>query len=134
MRARERVWAKCRVRVRDRVRCRLRIRVRVMGRVRSQEAPGTDPTAEMLDPRRAEWRAPWRVPVGISFWVTRPDNSMRCSSRSPQKSSVVAAVRLGRRHGDVPFSRQSISAPVLEPFCVLFSDVGIGSLWGESLS
>ena len=58
----------------------------------------------------------------------------RCSSRSPQKSSIVAAVRLWKRHADVPDSRQSISAPVLETLCVLFSDVGIGSPWGESFS
>ena len=59
----------------DRVRCRVRVMARVMGRVRirSQETPGTDPTAEHLSPRRAYWSTQRRVPVRIRLWVPRPD-------------------------------------------------------------
>ena len=46
MRAHSWLWVCFRVIVIDRVRCRVRVRVRVT----SQEAPGTEPTAEELSP------------------------------------------------------------------------------------
>ena len=48
-----RVLVKYRVWVRDRFRCSVRFMVRFMVRVRSQQVPGTDPTAEQLSPQRA---------------------------------------------------------------------------------
>ena len=69
---------KCRVRVRDKIGCRVRVMVRVMvrvsvmSRVRFQEAPGTDPTAEQLYPQTVYWRTLGRVPVRISLWFPRP--------------------------------------------------------------
>ena len=52
MRAHSWLWVCFRVSVIDRVRCRVnfRVRVRVRVRVMSQEAPGTEPTAEELSP------------------------------------------------------------------------------------
>ena len=57
------------VRVRVRARFRLRFMFRVTVRVRfgSQEALGTDPTAQHLFPRRAVWSTQGRVPVMISL-------------------------------------------------------------------
>ena len=46
VRAHSWLWVCFRVIVIDRVRCRVRVKVRVM----SQEAPGTEPTAEELSP------------------------------------------------------------------------------------
>ena len=47
-----RVPVKHRVWVSDRFRCSMRFMIRFMVRVRSQQAPGTDPTAEQLSPQR----------------------------------------------------------------------------------
>ena len=56
MRAHGRVRIKCMVSVREWVKCRVSVTIRVMFRVsvRSQEAPGTDTTAEPSSPQRAE--------------------------------------------------------------------------------
>ena len=56
MRAHGRVRVMCMVSVIEWVKCRMSVTVRVMFRVsvRSQESPGTDPTAEPLSPQRAE--------------------------------------------------------------------------------
>ena len=53
------VQVKPRVRFGDRVRFRLRVMVRVsvIFRVRSQKAPGTEPTTVQLVTKRAEWSA-----------------------------------------------------------------------------
>ena len=53
MRAHGRVRVKCMVSVREWVKCRVSVTIRVMFRVsfRSQEAPGTDTTAEPLSPQ-----------------------------------------------------------------------------------
>ena len=69
MRARGRVRVKCMVSVREWVKCRVSVTVRVMFRVsvRSQESPGTDPTAEPLSPQRAEWGTQGRVLSGLVF-------------------------------------------------------------------
>ena len=87
------VWVKCRVRNQDRVTFRFRIlvRVRFSVSVRSQEAPGTEPTAVQLSPLRAELRAQGRMLVRISLWDTRPDNSLGHWSHRPQAFSWAAA-------------------------------------------
>ena len=41
--------------------------------VRSRESLGTDPTAEQLSPRWAEWRTQRKVPVRISVWFPLPN-------------------------------------------------------------
>ena len=51
------VWVRWWVRVGDRVRFQLRILVKGRIRVRSQEAPGSEPTAVQWSPRRAQLRA-----------------------------------------------------------------------------
>ena len=63
------VRVKCTVRVRDWVRFWLAVLVGVRVTVRSQEAPGTEPTAVWLSTQRAELRAQGRVLVRISLWV-----------------------------------------------------------------
>ena len=70
MRAHGRVRVKCMVSVREWVKCRVSVTVRVMFwvSVRSQEAPGTDTTAEPLSPQRAEWGTLGRVLVRSSLW------------------------------------------------------------------
>ena len=73
---------------------RVLVRVRVGVRVRSQEAQGTDRTAEALSPRRFEWSTQGRVPVRINLWVPRPDKCMAHPSGRPQESSRAAAVVL----------------------------------------
>ena len=59
MRAHGMVQVKHRVRFGDRVRFRLRVMVSVsvIFRVRSQKAPGTEPTTVQLVTKRAEWSA-----------------------------------------------------------------------------
>ena len=108
MRARGQLWiscrvsvlvlvrVRCRVRVMVRVRCRVRVMVRVMFRVwvRSQKAPGTEPTAEQLSPCRAEWTTLGRLPVRISLCLPRPDKYMGHTSGQPLESSCEAAVAL----------------------------------------
>ena len=96
LRAHSKVQVKCRVRVRDRIRCRLRdmVRVTVRARVRSQEAAHTEPTAEQMSPRKAEWSTQGRVPIRSSLWVPRPDKCVGHPSGRPQVSSHVAAVAL----------------------------------------
>ena len=96
MRVYERVWIKCRVTFRDRgsiwliyiwlhlvdlhmVRCIFRVRIR------SQEAPGSEPTEVQLSPRRAEWSGQGRVPVRISLCV-------------PRQTSTWATRRIGLRN------------------------------------
>ena len=74
------------------------------------------------------------MPVRISLWVPKLDTRMGHPSGRPQDSSRAAAVMLCKCHGDVPGSTPIISAPILEPVCVLLSDFGIGSPWGDSLS
>ena len=59
------------------------------------------------------------VPVRISLWVPRPDNSMGRSSGRPQKYSLVDILVLWKSHGDVSGSMPSVSAPIFDPVCVL---------------
>ena len=75
MRAHAGLWVSCRLSEIDRVTCMLRVlvRVRVTFRVRSQEAPDSDPTAEQLSPRKAKWNTQRRMPVRNSLWVPSPD-------------------------------------------------------------
>ena len=122
--------------VRDRVRFRLRVLVKfsVTVRVSSQEAPGAEPTAVQWPPRRFQLRTQGRVLVRISLWLPRPHNSMGPWSIRPHESSQAAAVRPGKRHGEVLDSMPSDSAPFLDPRRVVLSDLGIGSPWGESLT
>ena len=136
MRAHGRVRVKCMVSVREWVKCRVSVTVRVTFwvSVRSQEAPGTDTTAEPLSPQRAEWGTLGRVLVRSSLWVSRPDEYMGHPLGRPQESSCADAVVLWKRHGDVTRSIPSISAPILEPVCVVLSDFGIGTPWEERLS
>ena len=72
--------------------------------------------------------------VRISLWVSRPDECMSHPSGRPQESSFADAVALWKRLGDVTRSIPSISAPILEPVCVVLSDFGIGTPWEERLS
>ena len=67
-----------------------RVKCMVMVRVRSQEAPGAEPTAVQLSPRRSELRAQGTVLVRISLWLPRPDNNMVYPLGRPQKSSRAA--------------------------------------------
>ena len=51
--AHARVWVWCRVSVSDRARFSVRVRVLVRVRIRSQDIPGTEPTAVQLSP--SQW-------------------------------------------------------------------------------
>ena len=74
------------------------------------------------------------MPVTVSLWVPRLDKCMGHPSGRPQDSFRAVSVALCKCNGDVSRFMLSISAPILELVCVLFSDFGIGSPWGESLS
>ena len=69
---------KCRVRVQGSLRFwwRLPVKGHVRVRVRSQEAPGAEPTAGLWSPRRAELRAQVSLPVRFSRCLSRPHTSM----------------------------------------------------------
>ena len=107
---------------------------RVRVRVRSQEVPGAEPTAGQWSPRRAELRAQGTVLVSIPLWLSSPRMLFLPWSRSPPESSRAAAAGPGKRHGELPGSVPSQPAPLQDPMRVVWSDVGIGSPWGESLS
>ena len=73
--------------------------------------------------------------VTFSVWIPRLDKCMGYpSSGRPPDSSRAVSVTFCKCNGDVPRFMPSISAPILEPVCVLVSDFGIGSPWAESLS
>ena len=96
MRAHAWLWVSCRLSEIDMVTCTLKVMVmvRVRVRVRSQEAPDTDPTAEQLSPKGAEWSTQRRVPVRSSVWVPRKDKCVGHPSDSLQESPCAAAVTL----------------------------------------
>ena len=60
----------------DRVRCRVRVMVRtkVRFRVRTQETPGTDPTAEQVLTRRAECSTQGGCRSGSAYEFQGPTN------------------------------------------------------------
>ena len=128
------VRVKCMVRVRDWVRFWLVVLVGVRVTVRSQEAPGTEPTAVWLSTQRAELRAQVRVLVRISLWVPMPDISMGHWLGRRQDSSQIAAVGFWKRHGDDPDYLLSDPAPFLHPRRLVLPDFGMGSPLGKNLS
>ena len=75
------------MRILVRVIVRVRIKIRVRVNVRSKGAPGAEPTAVQLSPRRAEWSTQGRVPVSISLWFSNPDKYMGHPFCRPQESS-----------------------------------------------
>ena len=87
----------------------------------------------MVSPR-AQLRAQGRVPVRISLWLPRPHKSMGPWSGRPQESTQAAAAGPGKRHAELPGSMPGKPALLLDPRCMVLSDFGIGSPWGESLS
>ena len=95
MRAHSWFWVCFRVSVIDRVRCRVRVRVRFSVRVMSQEAPGTELTAEKLSPRRFQWSTQGRVPVRISLRVPWPVKCMGHPSGGAQESPSTAVSPMG---------------------------------------
>ena len=133
-----------RVHVTRRLKCGVRFRGRlifwwrgpvcnkVKVRVRSQEAPGPEPTAGQWSPRRGELRAQETVTVRIRLWLPRSHMSIGPWSWRPPESSRGAATRPGK-HGELPGSMPRQPAPLLYPRRVVLSDVGIGSPREESL-
>ena len=55
-------------------------------------------------------------------------------SRRPLEFSLPVAAGSGKLHGELPGSMLSEPATLLDPRCVVLSDVGIGALWGGGLS
>ena len=55
-------------------------------------------------------------------------------SGRPQESSQAAAGGPGKRHGEVPGSILSDPVPLVDHRCMLLTNLGIGSPWGDSLS
>ena len=47
---------------------------------------------------------------------------------------LVAAAGPGKRHGELPGSMPIQPASLMDPRCVVLSDVGIGSPWGRALA
>ena len=126
MRAHVTVWVKCSI--------RFRLRVLVRGRVRSQEAPGSESTAVQLSPRRAELRAHGRMPIIFSISVPFPDNCMGHWLCRPQQSFQKAVARPEKRHAEVPGSIWNDPSLLLDPRCVVLSDFGFGCPWVRALA
>ena len=109
-------------------------RGRVRVRVRSQGVPGAKPTAGLWSPPRGELKAQGTLSVRIPLWLPRPQMLFLPWSRRPPESFRAAAAGPGKRHGELPASMPSQSAPLQDPRRVVLSDFGIGSPWGKSLS
>ena len=121
----------------DRVRCRVRVIVRftVTVRFRSQGALGTETTTVLLSPRRAEVVSPRE---GVS-----QDKSLGSKARHMYGPNVWITLRVGFSSPLVHLQSRFANDMVipcqvflhrLSNLCVLLSDIGIGSPWGERLS
>lgn len=101
--------------------------------VRFQEAPSVDHEVVQWSPWRAELRALWKVPVSVILSVQGPASSWGQATFGPQGTPCAAPSRLCKWHGDIPWSMLVKPAAVLGRKSVVFSDLGMGSPWGESL-
>ena len=129
------MWVRCRVSVRFGVKFRLRgmVRVKFSVRVRSQEFPEGEPLAAQWSPRRAKWKLHGSLRLDLVFV---------CQGRSPMSgilqlglSHLLLQLHLSSGNEMMMFQFHTEKyCRGLDPMCMVFSELGTGSLLGESHS
>ena len=122
------------IRFQDWVRIRLRFPVRGRVWVRTQEAPGTEPTAGQWSPEWAKLRAQGTGPVRFSLWLPGHAN-LWATGRVGLRNSL-RQLQPGLQNDIVRFQApcQGTLPHFWNPRHVVLPDLGIGSPRGERLS
>lgn len=93
-------------------------------------APGTDHPAVQCSLLRGKLRVRGKIPVRLSLWVLGP--GFLCFRLWLDLGSPFVQLHPGFVNKLSPFLLLK-SAPLLRPVSMVFSDLGIGTPWAESL-
>ena len=122
------------IRFQGRVKIRLRFPVRGRVWIRTQEAPGTEHTAEKWSPEWAKLRAQGRGPGKFSLWL--PGHANLWATGPVGHRNSLRQLQSALQNDIVRFQapcRGTLSR-FLNPRHVVLPDLGIGSTRGERLS